>query len=324
MTIESGSESFVFAFVIITKIFLISTIGFISRKTNLINETTVKSLAKVIVTVLMPCLIFSKLIMGFNKTLLPLWWALPIIGALFSIISISVSSLFFIKKISDKKPLLAISGIQNAGYLILPFGIFLFPKSQDEFISYLIMFIIGFDIVLWSLGKYLITDNHSSKKISIKDFISPPLVASAFTLALVAIGLSNYIPNEIVDSFETVGKATIPIAMIILGASLAEIKISKKLIEDSMIDIIKVLSVKFLLIPTITLAILLIFDVNSFSVVLATLLLLESCSPPATNLLVQIKNYGGEANSSGVIIFISYIVSIIAVPAWLVIFWWLT
>jgi len=52
---------------------------------------------------------------------------------------------------------------------------------------------------------------------------------------------------------------------------------------------------------------------------MSDVILIQAVSPPAIAILIQIKNYGGDAQKSGSLILISYIACIIVIPLWMAI-----
>jgi malate permease and related proteins len=46
-------------------------------------------------------------------------------------------------------------------------------------------------------------------------------------------------------------------------------------------------------------------------------ILIQAVSPPAIAILIQIKNYGGDAQKSGSLMLISYIACIVVIPLWM-------
>ena len=50
---------------------------------------------------------------------------------------------------------------------------------------------------------------------------------------------------------------------------------------------------------------------------LADVLIIQSASAPATAHILQIRTYGGDLKTAGGILFLSYIVCLVAIPGWL-------
>jgi len=48
-----------------------------------------------------------------------------------------------------------------------------------------------------------------------------------------------------------------------------------------------------------------------------SLIILQTSSPPATNLILMVRNYGGDERSVASMMLLQYLVCILAMPLWL-------
>jgi hypothetical protein len=221
--------------------------------------------------------------------------------------------LFFPKSFKQKQHLFPLASMQNAIYLVLPIGRFIFPDQFSDFLVYSFLFIIGFTPVAWSLGKVLIT-GRSFSQIKVKEFITPPFVVSVGTVLFVLSGLHRYVPHMVLDSVSLVGEATIPVSNIVLGATLGTISLKK---WPPFFDIIRITSIKFLFTPLATIALLYLIGLKQSNPLLASLIIIESAAAPATALILQVRTYGGDKQATGSIMLLSYLLCILAIPLWI-------
>ena len=110
-----------------------------------------------------------------------------------------------------------------------------------------------------------------------------------------------------------------PVALFVLGATMGSLSL-KQLPE--MKDILKVALVKFVLIPAGTLTFFCMTDLNLSMPLFCSVVMIQACSPPATNLILMVKTYGGDARSVSAMMLILYLISIMAMPVWIAV--WLT
>ena len=297
----------------LVQVLLIALAGAVLVRTQVFKSSDVKGLALIIINVLLPSMIFSKIVGTLDPQSFPLWWVLPLVGFGLIVIGIAFAMLFFYRDLSSKRSLLPIASMQNAGYLALPLGQAIFPEQFDLYALYTFLIIMGLNPILWSVGKFL---NTGGKMIELtwKQFITPPFIANLLGITFVLSGLHHYIPKIVFNAIELTGTATVPIANFVLGAVLGGISLR---IWPSFSDTIRVMGVKFLIIPLVTILVMMALNLKATNSLLSDVILIQAVSPPAIAILIQIKNYGGDAQKSGSLMLISYIFCIVAIPVWM-------
>jgi len=297
------------------QVLLIALAGAVLVRTRIFKSSDVKGLTMIVINVLLPSMIFSKIVSSLNPQTFPLWWVLPLVGIGLILVGIVFAVLFFMGDLKAKRSLLPIASMQNAGYLALPLGQAIYPQHFDLYALYTFLIIMGLNPILWSVGKFLSTGGQLLE-FSWKQFITPPFIANLLGITFVLSGLNHSIPKIVFNAIELTGTATVPIANFILGAVLGDISLK---IWPSLADAIRVLGVKFLIIPLITVLMMLLLHLRETNSLMSDVILIQAVSPPAIAILIQIKNYGGDAQKSGSLILISYIACIIVIPLWMAI-----
>ncbi len=293
-------------------IFFIAGIAAWLTYRKVISQDTINGFSKLTVRMFLPFLIFYTITTEFDPQIHTYWWKIPLAAIALPTIGIFISWLLFIKTAKQKKSYFPIASMQNAAYLILPIGEIVYPGQFEEFSLICFLVVLGLSPFMWTVGKLLLTKDQSSGP-GIKKIITPPFVANIFSIILVLTGLNSHVPGIITETASFVGKATVPVATFILGATLV-ISIGS---IPKFWDSFRVLSVKFILLPVITIITLKItHTANSFPL-LADVLVIQSASAPATAHILQIRTYGGDLKQAGGLIFLGYIVCAIAIPAWL-------
>jgi malate permease and related proteins len=297
----------------VLKVFLIIFAAGILVRLKIITTQHITGLTAATVNVFLPCLIFSNLTQTFDYRAFPIWWVLPLSAVLMVAFGLAAGSLFFNRELSRKKNMLALCSIQNSGYLVLPVGQALFPQQFDTFANYTFLYLLVFGIFLWSLGKHLITTGEK-ERISWKGLTTPPLAANFAALAMVFTGLNRYIPGFAADSIEMLGNAAVPVANFILGAILGGITLH---LRRYLGDALKTTTVKLILLPLATIAVLYILDVKESYPLMGSFLVLQSAAAPATGLILMVREYGGDENKISSLMFFSYLVCMFLMPAWI-------
>jgi predicted permease len=294
---------------------IIIAAGLLVRK-NIITQEQIDALSKITVIVLLPSLVFSNTLQHFNPDSLPFWWTLPIIGVVMSLVGVLLASGVFAVNFKKKRNYIAISSMQNAGYLVLPIGQVVYPDHFAEFALFSFLFILGYNPILWTLGKYLATSTDAKMEFSYKTLITPPAVANIASLIIVLLGLQNIFPKAFVSSVDLLGQAAVPIATFILGATLGSVSLKK---FPQIIDIVRVILVKYILLPLTTIFILYYFNIGETHPLLADFFVIQAAAAPATGLIIQVRAYGGNVQNVAGMMIVTYVVCLIAMPFWIAI-----
>ena len=288
--------------------------GFLVRK-HIVDKKQIDALSRLTVVVLLPSLVFSHTLKYFDPQQLSYWWLLPLLGIGMSFLGLLLAGMVFFPKAFKHKNLLAVASMQNAGYLVLPIGKILYPDNFTAFSLLTFLFILGYNPVLWTLGKHLVTSTETQDtSFDFKKIITPPAIANIISLLLVLLGWQHIFPDILVDSVDFLGQAAIPVATFVLGATLGSISFMKL---PSLVEIIKVLSVKYMLLPAVVLYLLWLFDIGKNYPLLSDFLIIQSAAAPATGLILQVRAYGGDRQKVGAMMLIAYIFCLFALPFWI-------
>ncbi len=309
-------QSFGSMFSAIAQIFMVAVVAGVLVRRNIIEQKYIKGFSELTVKVLLPALAFSNIIETFSPATTPGWWILPIIGFVTPILFMGLAALFFLKNLKPNLSKLPIAGFQNAGYLVLPIGQILYPDNFDQFALFVFLYILGFNPSLWSAGKVLITRTEEKQKFKIKSVLTPPLVANVLALVLVLIKVETYIPQIVLSPIHLIGSATVPMATFILGATLGSISFRKM---PRFGETFKILFVKYFVIPSLVLFVLLEFSIAEHSGILADFLIIEASAAPAANLIIMVRKYGGDVQKTGGLMLLAYFFAIPIMPLWIAI-----
>ena len=315
-------------FLAMLKIFLVMlTAGFLVRKRVLTPEH-IKGLTIATVDVFLPCMIVHSIMKNLKPAEFDIWWVLPVGAGLMVLGGIGLAALSFFRELPEKRNMLPLTGVHNAAYLILPLGMLLYPDRFDLFSLYVFLFLTGQGPIIWSIGKYM-TTAAPEDRFHWKDVLNPPLVWTIFALFLVFSGLRDMlmpdgrnpagsITGSVFDVFFTtikfLGDATVPLALFILGGMLGSIRIR---LNNILWDLLRVLFIKFILLPALTFLILVVTGLQRSHPLLATFFIIQSAAPPAIVIMLQVNRYGGDEQKLGSMLLVAYLVCLLALPCWL-------
>lgn len=299
--------------VAVVKIFLVIALAGVLVRRGVLTDAMVTALTQATIVLFLPCLILDKIIVNLRPTELPLWWTLPVAGVAMSLAGLVFATAVFARELPAKNNMLAVASMQNAGYLVLPVGLALYPGEFDELALYVSLFILGFNPVLWSLGAWLTTEG-AERGWEWRGLFNPPLVACLGALALALGGITRWVPAPVLETVELIGQGAVPIATVVLGATLGGMRLQ---LRRHLWDTARVVFVKYGLLPALTVALLLATGIAAGSPTLARFLVLEAASAPAVGLILQVRAYGGDESKVGAVMLVSYALCLVSLPVWL-------
>ncbi len=305
-------DTFLSVFQGIAKIFIIAGIAGILVWKKVIRQSFIDGLSNIMVYAFLPSMIFSTIISGFNPHEERYWWILPLAAIIITLAGLGIAALMFIPDFKKHRNILPLSCMPNAAYLVLPIGEFLYPDQFEKFAVYCFLIVLGLNPVFWSVGLYFVTDRKKGD-FQWKQLLTPPFLVNILAILIVLSTVHRYIPPVVTDSIDMLGKATVPSATFILGATLAStIKTLPGFWET-----FRVTFVKFFILPVISIAILYALGTYKTNSLLADEMIIQSAAAPATALIIQVRTFGGDLKKIGGITFISYLITLIAIPVWL-------
>ncbi|MDD9302639.1 MAG: AEC family transporter [Desulfobacter sp.] len=103
-------------------------------------------------------------------------------------------------------------------------------------------------------------------------------------------------------------------AVFVLGATIGSISFKQL---PSISDILRVSLVKFVLVPGSVFTLVYLLNFNISLPLVCTMLMIQASSPPATNLILIVKRYGGDTQTISAMMLIQYLIAIFAMPVWI-------
>ncbi|MEJ5230105.1 MAG: AEC family transporter [Pseudothermotoga sp.] len=202
-------------------IFLLIGFGYLLRKLNVMNDGFTKGATDLIIYVTLPAMVLASMDREFSKELASNGLVVFFFGALMYL-TLSIIAFVFVKlrgiNDSDKGVYLYMVIFGNVGYLGYPIANIAFG---DIGVFYTAFFNIWFQILTWTLGVKLM----SKEKIRFtKLILNPGLLATSFGVMI--FFFSWDLPIVVKSTLETIGSMTVPLAMFIVGAFLADAKFS--------------------------------------------------------------------------------------------------
>lgn len=300
----------------IGKLFIVMFIGYFLYHKKFIDDSFTDKLSLLLVYIMFPALIISKTTAHFDFKEYAYWWFLPLGAIIFSLTGMAIGGLVhkLMRREKFLKEFMCACAFQNCGYLPMNLIIFSFAgEIADRLLVYLFLFILGFNVLMWSLVPLFLSGDF--KKFFKKEILfNPPVCAAVFSLCWVGFAGKGSLPSFVAVPIRQLGEAAFPVAMITLGAYLSRYEAhnfqDKKLLSACV-------AIKLLVFPLIVL-IMLKYAPIPFSY--KFFLFLQGVMPSAVSLVV-IGSYSKADNgffSSS--IFYTHLFAIFSIPLCLSVF----
>ncbi len=273
----------------ILQIFLMALAGFILVKKRFIDESGLKMLAKLLISFFWPCYVFYHLSQEFRFTDYPRWWMFPLLSlgiTFFGLIIGQAMLRLFFARIKQRKEFTTLVTFQNSGFLPLMLAATIFgPVEAQRVTIYILIFLVGFDLTVWSLGVWLLR-GPKKRAFDFKTLLNPPLLAIGLTLILVALGLERFLPAVVIKPVKVFSDCALPTALLIVGGNLAALKIvnvSRRAVWGAVFS-------KLVLMPLLAIALVQLFHAEFW---VGFLIVLQAVVPSAITLSILARHTEG-------------------------------
>ncbi len=281
---------------------LMVVVGFFMFKAKLISDKGIKDMSALLLKVVMVMIVVSSFQREFDAELFIDWCTMLGASLLTYLISAAIAELAFRKKgsypIAESK-----LGVvfPNCGFLAFPLiqalagdiGIFMGSTS-----------VIILNVLQWTYGAKLI---NSGSKIGIRKILVNP-GTFAVLCSLVLFASPWKLPQPVFQAVDAIGSLNTPLAMILLGAMLAQTNIKAAL---SKFCYYKIAVLKLLAVPAIMLVIL---SLLSLSDTVRLVAYICSVVPTATSVSMISQLYDSDYRFATNLVVITTVLSVITMP----------
>lgn len=305
-------------FLNVSCIFLMMLTGWIAVKKNQISRSTVSEISKILVNFFYPCLIFHAIATSFSFDELLSSWTLPVscFGLMFlGYIIGSITATFIRFKSADEETgFLFQSTMNNYSFLPLPLVMILYGEKGA---AALIFSSFGAELAIWTLGIFILKGRKIDWK-NLSHLLSLPLLSLylsivflfilwKFDLNIESMMHPQHPLRYIFKAVEMVGRATIPVAMLVAGARIASINFSGLACRK-----VWILSfLRLVLIPAIAISIVLILPLP---LITKQIIIIVATMPVAIASIILSEIYGLENSFISITVLSTHLASIITIP----------
>ena len=285
-------------------LFIIMMIGLLAAKTNIFTREVRTQLSKFLLFITAPLLIIINFQIDYSKDLLINMGIVAAVAAIVIGAGIFIGWHLWKRTGDEKRPVLIYaSAFPNCGYLGYPVigGLY-----GQEGVIYVAIFVMVFQIYMWTLGVWLFTGKPSKWY---KPLLRPALIAVAIGIVLFTFSLK--LPVPLYDAASMVGGMTSPLAMLLVGSFLADSKIKEMLTEKYTYFIA---IIRFIFWPTLVFFALKPFNLSE--VVYASCVLI-SAMPAAANTVILATRYDKNPRFASELVALTTLMSLALIPLWM-------
>jgi len=298
-------------------------VGAIARRQGILTGEADASLMKLVINVLFPCFIFSK-VTG-NKTLMD-WHSAIIIPAIgFAVLAISfglcwlaASKLCPLPEFRDPRKLRTFTvstGLQNYGYMAIPLIDSLFTNST--MIGVLHVHNVGVEIALWTLGVMIFDGGLKGQWW--RKVLNPPTLAVLASILLNLSGLYQYLPQCCLKTTEIIGQAAMPMGILLVGATIYDYLPKEsggltKMLRQALPLVLLANVMRCLVLPGVIL--LIAVKLPGISLELRQVLVIQAAMPAAFLPIVMAKHYDGDVETALRITLSSLFLGLVSIGFW--------
>ncbi len=290
----------------VMSIFILMATGYIFAKLKILNKEAIPHFNKLAMNITIPCMVFIGLAQGPDATMDEVIKiaGLGILYYVFIILFVLlVPRLLGVEK-KDRGVYEYSIMFSNAGFMGYPLVMAIFG---DDALFYAVLLNLPFNFLAFSLGiLFVIGDSDQKVKISYKQFLNLPFVATLIGLVFFAFAIPVH--DVIADPISMMGNMTTPLTMLIIGISLSTTSIGLvfKNFRLYILVLIKQIIVPLLLFVT--------FTTLGFENWLVTIFAVQFATPAAAATVMVCEEYDGNTKLASEIVFMTTLFSLVTIP----------
>lgn len=306
-------ETTTLIFSAIIPIFIVISCGFLARRVGWLTEEADRSLMALVVNLLYPALIFSY-ILGNDALEHPSNIVLPPLVGFTSIVAGFGVCMLLARKLGignqrECRTFAFSTGMYNYGYFPIPIIALLFDRETT---GVLLVHNVGVEMAMWALGVGFILSANDPKSIWRRIF-SGPVIAILLAVPMNWIGLDERLPNFAFESVDLLGQCAIPIGLILIGATFADLSKGTKIVDRPQIPAYAC-ALRLGLFPAAFLFFAWLFP---FSPELKQVMIVQAAMPCAVFPIVLARHFDGSPEVALKVVLSTTVVSFLTIPLWI-------
>lgn len=296
-------QSFLTVFNQVLILFILIGAGFAMQKAGLFGKDGVSAMSNAVLWGATPCLIIESFQQQFDQQLAGSLLIFSAIAAGAIILSLYTVPPVFGRRFGEERPLLSFAcTFSNCGFMGIPLAAAVFGEEGALYAS---VFVAVFNLVQWTLGYMSL----SGKGLNLKKmFINPGVIGIILGVPLFVFNIR--LPGVISESISLLASFNTPVAMLVIGATLASADLSKALSDRRAL---LVCAVRLILEPAAALA-LLYFIPFPLAHIPLCVLMIEFAAPCGATTVIIGGMCGKNTELAGSCVTMSTLCSLLTLP----------
>ena len=215
------------------KLLFLIAIGIFFKKVKLITSELKKGATDLVINIILPFNIISSFVSGINMSsqLLTNCLLALLVGSIVEVFVVLLSPIVFGKFTDDQRRVMTYGMIcPNSSFIGIPMAEAVFGSIG---VMYVCIAQTPIRLVMWSigLGQFTTKGQSSEDKEQMKDLMKQAILKTikhpciiALVIGIILMLLPIKLPTFALDTINSIGKCTVPVSMIIVGAILADVK----------------------------------------------------------------------------------------------------
>lgn len=289
----------------IATLFVLIAVGFGARKYTLIKDKHIHLISHILVNVSLPALTIASMQVPETAKTMGIVDQMIVVAVAYYLAAFAFGLLLcrFLPTTPEEKGVFQFMLVfPNTMFMGIPVALAVLGQTS---LFYVILFNVPFYFLVFTLGVWLLARGRPGK-IDLKILLSPGLVAAIVGLALFLF--QYHLPTPVQSGLELIGSATTPLAMIVVGAMLATLPLSR-LAGDWRIYLTTAL--RLVIFPVAAFLILSPFVSDHLLLGVAALMI---AMPVAANSVLLSEEYGVDATLASQGVFISTVLCLATIP----------
>jgi predicted permease len=288
----------------VLSIFILVVVGYVARKSKVIDKSLIKGISGIVLNVAIPFTIIASFDRTIPRSAMPdllrvALWAVGIHGFL-----ILASKLAYGRMEPGSRKVLSYTSVfSNCGFMGFPVVESVFGKIG---VMYASIFVVVFQIFIWTYG-VLIFSGTSSKGQLKKALLNPGNVSVLIGILIWVLPFD--LPQAVTGSISIMSTLTTPLSMMVVGATLADVPLAG-LFKGWALWIGT--TARLVVIPLAVFGFMRLVGAHSLPAQIAAFL---TAMPAAAQSVIFAERYGADVHLASRMVFVTTVLSALTIPA---------
>lgn len=287
-------------------LFVYMLVGYYAEKKGILTPTSRKGITDLLVSILLPCMVFSSFNQEFTPELMKQGASMLLIAFCLSFIALGVGKICFNRYPHNRKTILQYGTlVANSGFagLAVVEGAY---GAEGVFLASI--FIIPNRIFMWTAGVsfFQSEDGKKSPQEMLKTILLNPGIIAVF-LGLGRMILGIPLPSYIGNAISALGSCTAPISLVIIGGILSQVDWRTVFDKDTFFAT----GMRLITLPAIALGLMKVLQFPELETAVTVIL---TGMPMGSTTAILAEKYGADSKFGSQCVFVSTLFSLFTVP----------